>query len=879
MSLTDLSQFQSDPLAAGALSQIAAGKWRRARDTAKELFKKDRAKYAPLLIAANAGLAGEMLDRGLTEDAATVIAYLKTIAPPAVVEDLEGRIRKRQSAAVLAKGTPAEVLSTAWEIVSRAPAGPPSADLLNAADHLAVSPLLPPGTDFPETRAEWAAVRAAVDATARGAWEEARTALRGVSARSVFGSWRLFLRGVRCVHTGEPEAARQCFTALPPGTATARAAWAYRQVCGLPAGPDRPPAAVRITFPAALCGASVKAAAAIAEAEALWRKHDIPGAFTTLIPGFGRAEFPTDSPGLPGVLTALLLGNRFRNSTLPAADFDHFAEWMDRRVKKRGAVPPMEEKLIRLQLLRLEGHVMEGDEVTEHAERIIELDTKLRGPDPLRAAAVWELAAELLKDTGGEELSPFAADRPPHARTAALRHCAELDPDHAPRVLALAENLKFRQREEERAALLADAVRRFPDHPGILAAAGDAALGAGNPEAPALLRKAVRMDPGNLPVAAALFILVQDMADRADGFDAALWDELESLARATPAVPPDSPETLGLERQRWFVKLRRALADPHSPPAGQPASAADAALRLAPSVFTGNLALSILTGTPPEEKTGVLATSPDAPAAAVTWRDIYWAVHLMQWRLREKNDHPWRESMEAFLTDAARELLTRRALSSPEGSQGVLAFARTVSAILEIRDDRPTDALPLRFIPAVAKAVADPVVRAAGYRGQLASILLPVSCRDYTLPCSCRELGLVESAAKAAGDPGSAALAARLITRCGDLPPPPWTRLRPLKKPKPAAKKTTASKKKAPAAFPAADKAAAAAAPPDSSPKAATAKVPAKKAAAAKKTAAAKKKAAPKKKPAKRTWRLDPALQQEFAKIMTQFLNQPDLFD
>ncbi|RYD25896.1 MAG: hypothetical protein EOP86_26715, partial [Verrucomicrobiaceae bacterium] len=119
MNPTDLSPFKSDPAAAGVLTQLAAAKWRKARDAAKELFKKDRAKYAPLLIAANIGLAEEMLDRGLAEDAAAVITYLKTIAPPAVAEALLARRNQVKSAAVIAKGSPAEALATAWGIVSR----------------------------------------------------------------------------------------------------------------------------------------------------------------------------------------------------------------------------------------------------------------------------------------------------------------------------------------------------------------------------------------------------------------------------------------------------------------------------------------------------------------------------------------------------------------------------------------------------------------------------------------------------------------------------------------------------------------------------------------------------------------------------------------
>ena len=111
MNPTDLSPFQSDPAAAGVLAQLAAAKWRKARDAAKELYKKDRVKYLPLLIAANTGLAEEMLARGLTEDAAAVIAYLKTIASPGVAEALLARRDQVKTATAIAKGSPAESLA------------------------------------------------------------------------------------------------------------------------------------------------------------------------------------------------------------------------------------------------------------------------------------------------------------------------------------------------------------------------------------------------------------------------------------------------------------------------------------------------------------------------------------------------------------------------------------------------------------------------------------------------------------------------------------------------------------------------------------------------------------------------------------------------
>lgn len=62
-------------------------KWRKARDELKPLVKVDRARFLPLLIQTNIGLAREMLAKGQTEEAKQVIGYLRTIAsPPGIAE-------------------------------------------------------------------------------------------------------------------------------------------------------------------------------------------------------------------------------------------------------------------------------------------------------------------------------------------------------------------------------------------------------------------------------------------------------------------------------------------------------------------------------------------------------------------------------------------------------------------------------------------------------------------------------------------------------------------------------------------------------------------------------------------------------------------------
>ena len=65
----DPNELAKDLGAARVLDFIKAGLWRKARDAAKELCKKDRSRYLALLIQANVGLMREMLGKGLVKEA------------------------------------------------------------------------------------------------------------------------------------------------------------------------------------------------------------------------------------------------------------------------------------------------------------------------------------------------------------------------------------------------------------------------------------------------------------------------------------------------------------------------------------------------------------------------------------------------------------------------------------------------------------------------------------------------------------------------------------------------------------------------------------------------------------------------------------------
>src|SRR5579871_5875729 len=59
---------------------LAQKQWRKARDEAKALVKKERERFLPLLLRANIGLAKEMQAKGQISEAQQVLSYLAGIA-------------------------------------------------------------------------------------------------------------------------------------------------------------------------------------------------------------------------------------------------------------------------------------------------------------------------------------------------------------------------------------------------------------------------------------------------------------------------------------------------------------------------------------------------------------------------------------------------------------------------------------------------------------------------------------------------------------------------------------------------------------------------------------------------------------------------------
>ena len=304
---SDLTPFANDPAAATALGFMHDGKWRKARDAAKDLCKKDRERYQPLLVAANVGLAREMIGKGLLKDAAMVIDYLATIVPVEKVAALRAELEKPALEAASAGGGDAQWALALWTAEGMAAgkgSGPAGWAMIDALVTDGFHPPKGAGEAAERLAAELETVRTACAATGDGRWDEARDALRRLPRESIFQHWRMFLRGTRCVFEDDREMARKCFAELPPEGALARAARALEPSLIRPGA--HPPIGARVPFFLAATGQPSAWGAGILEAEASWRAGKMVKTYHDLCRGL-KGVFPDDQPGLPGVLTASVL--------------------------------------------------------------------------------------------------------------------------------------------------------------------------------------------------------------------------------------------------------------------------------------------------------------------------------------------------------------------------------------------------------------------------------------------------------------------------------------------------------------------------------------------------------------------------------------------
>ena len=582
----DLAAFAGDPAASVVLDRMRDGRWRKARDAAKELCKKERARYLPLLVEANAGLVREMFSKGLFKEAETVLAYLETIAPAEWVAGLRAeRVAPAATSATAAGPAPAGGGAAGWAVTLRA-----DRDLadgkaicpadLAAVDQLVADSFVPPltGIDDAGTRlaAELAAVRKACDATGDGRWEDAKEALRGLPQRSVFRHWRMFLRGLRCVFEEDLETARRCFGELPPGGALALAAGTFDPSPGKPSAPVR----ARVPLLLAATGQPAAWGGPIHAAAVAWQAGKRVKAFEELRTGL-KGGFPAQRPGLGSALTDAMLpyGGRMRDADYEFAD-ELVARFARNPGKRSGSAAEALLALMRPMCVA-EGPQLLPSELEENWRTVLLLWNDCEGPDRERDAAAWHWLGGILAMPAPPPPGVFgygASKEPSFRRTRqALEKAVELDPKNEAAWLSLLGVISRQQDAKEHNRLLGELVKRFPRNKRILMLAGEEALGRKTyAKGLAVLEAALALDPLDKEIKVSLLVgLVLQTREflRKGRPVAGQWAAMEPFLE-------DLPGRAHLMLSRWIARVRQGLLDPD--PESARRARADAA-RLAPS--------------------------------------------------------------------------------------------------------------------------------------------------------------------------------------------------------------------------------------------------------------------------------------------------------
>ncbi|MEO0017074.1 MAG: hypothetical protein RLZZ522_357 [Verrucomicrobiota bacterium] len=582
------NEFAGDPDAAKVLHLMAAGFWRKARDAAKELCKKDRGRYLVLLIRANVGLVREMLGKGLVKEAETVVSYLATFAPADTMALLRAEMAaptgKRQVKALADSGG-----AGWWLAALRADGISATGGSVSRADQAAVDLLVTDGfePDEAETNgqalrlaAELNAVRSACAATGEGRWEEAKQALRDLPRQSVFSQWRIFLRGVRCAFEEERETARQCFAQLPPAGALARAAASLAPDLAGSACPASATATVPLWL--AVTGQPAAWSAPILTAANSWKAGKRVQAFDDLVAGMKEA-FPSVVPGLPALLTDAVLPSHARMNDADWEDSETLYQRFGSERTKANSRSPQAVLAVLRSMCVAEKSEMPHQELDRCWRLLIELWRKCHGPDRQRDSLAWRWLGDALA-TPVEGDKPFdndLAEERKNAAKAIKAYETSIDADESNDAAWLGlVSLLIRQGETKRSnKMLDELVKKFPHNKGILMLAGDNANARKSfAKGANILRAALALDPLDRAlktrIVVALTLRVRE-ASRKGTPTAPLWAEIEPLLENNP---PGGHYMLS----RWMARVRRSLLDTEPEAAAQ---AESDAIALAPSAL------------------------------------------------------------------------------------------------------------------------------------------------------------------------------------------------------------------------------------------------------------------------------------------------------
>jgi tetratricopeptide (TPR) repeat protein len=303
-----------------ALDDMAAARFRKARDAYKILCKQDREKYLPGLIEANRGLAEQLMGSGLVSEAEQVLTYLKTIAPPSSIlaTDVSVALKKQDWQ---------KALDAALHFAKTAPAAHDERDRATVADALVLAfPNIQEAGSLPLSEAsDLVAVVGALRCVSEERWEQAQELLRPLPRSSPFAAWKILVKGMIAFYTGNPEKSEALFAQLPPHGVPMQAANALRMFLGQDhLAKFGEPAGERAVRGAASLLNAPKLAPFLLRAEQAWRSGRHTDSYKEMRQAPG---FPSDQPDLAGALSDFYFKAPF---AMHEAAHEKYLEWFER---------------------------------------------------------------------------------------------------------------------------------------------------------------------------------------------------------------------------------------------------------------------------------------------------------------------------------------------------------------------------------------------------------------------------------------------------------------------------------------------------------------------------------------------------------------------
>ena len=544
----------SDPVEATARADLAAGRWRKARDAFKELCKRDRAAFQPLLIEANVGLARSMLAKELISDARQVLTYLRTIAPPATIAALEAEITAHVARSPKAAPDPIALLLDG----TLAPT-----DRRAIADQLVVAFTK---SDMDSTTAELAqvvsdlrAIQHAIEFVCLGNHDGALEVVRPLGRDSAFAHWRLFIRAVAAFQRDDAGKAAQYFEALPPDSVPGRAGVAWLLALGKHVSTGKDACSDAVIEATGTLAGEPGWGRPLARADALWRAGKHEAAYRAVRDA--QPSFPSDGVNFSAILSAFFFNAIF---ALPEGARDTYADSLWAIEGSRRAKSPTELMMIRrtLSLLTVAEGMddLDSGALSELWEAFLRDQQRVHGQNPRLASAGWCWLGQILAQSRPQLplRGRTAKNGNANASIAALEKSIALDAGNADAhlLLASAYSTAARPRDLNRVHDLMS--ERFPDSKQVLLAVGAGCIDRKTySRAVACYQRALgldRLDPAtpDLFVTACLLLAVQHYQK------GKLPAARQTFAR-TDDFAADSPENL--VRGRWTLAARRGVLE------------------------------------------------------------------------------------------------------------------------------------------------------------------------------------------------------------------------------------------------------------------------------------------------------------------------------